>query len=67
MIEIDLEVAREMNLKLIGRVSDSDFSKIILIMERFQEDPRIKYYVMDLILYNEVNQKGEFVVSFWGD
>jgi hypothetical protein len=67
MREITSNNIKEKNLKLIGRIANSDFSKVILLMERCKENKKIKYYLMDFIFYNEKTQKGYFKVSFWGD
>ncbi|VVB79005.1 Uncharacterised protein [uncultured archaeon] len=67
MKEINKNRANEMNLKLIGRVGNSDFSKLILLIERLKENKNAMYYAMDLILYNQDTEKGEYHVSFWGE
>ena len=65
MIEVTKKEIDEKDLRLVGRVGNSDFSKMILLMERFKENKKIKYYMMDFIFYNEKTQAGEFIVSFW--
>ena len=67
MKQISKEKIKSNNLKMIGSITDNDMSKIILAMERLKEDKRIKYYLVDLILFNQITHKGKIVVSFWGD
>jgi hypothetical protein len=67
MKEITKKQAAESKLKLIGKISGEDMSKIILAMERLKEKKEIKYYVIESIIYNENNSNGEIHVSFWGD
>lgn len=67
MKEITPRYANSKNLKLIKQVSATDFSKIILMMERLKENQKIGYYSVDMILFNKETHKGEFNFSFWGD
>lgn len=67
MKEITRKQAEAENLKLIGNIALSDFSKVILLIERFKENKRIKYYIVELIVFNQNTSEGEIQVSFWGD
>jgi hypothetical protein len=67
MLEITKQKAIERNLKLIGRINGKDMSKIILMMERLKENKKIKYYIIESIIYNEKTQEGNIIVSFWTD
>lgn len=67
MKEITRKQAEEGNLKLIGNIAGKDMSKVILLIERLKENKKIKYYVVELIVYNQNTQEGEIQVSFWGD
>ncbi|VVB79011.1 Uncharacterised protein [uncultured archaeon] len=67
MREITFNQIREKNLKLVGRISSVDFSKVILMIERAKDNTAIKYYLMDFIFYNQNTQEGYFKVSFWKD
>ncbi len=57
----------ENNLKLLGRISENDMSKVAIIMERLKENKRIKYYIIDMIIFNQNTHTGIIEVSFWGD
>ena len=67
MKEITREFALENNLKSILTISDGDMSKVTLAMERLKEDKRIKYYTMDLIIFNQQTHEGSINLTFWGD
>ena len=67
MREITKEYAKEHNLKRLARAENSDMSKLILLMERLKENKQIKYYSMDLIIFNTINQTGNIEISFWAD
>jgi len=66
MKEINREQATEKNLKLIGKASEKDMSKIILLIERMKEYKNIEYYMIESIIFNENTQDGEIKISFWG-
>lgn len=67
MKQISKDQIRYNNLKMIGSIIDNDMSKIILTIERLKEYKRIKYYSMDLILFNQLTHQGKISVSFWTD
>jgi hypothetical protein len=67
MKQITKAYAKKENLKLIKSISGEDMSKMILLIERLKEERSIKYYSMDLILFDQINHYGEIIVSFWGD
>lgn len=67
MKQITKDYAKKNRLKLIRSVSGNDMSKIILAIERLKEDKTIRYYTMDMILFNQLTHKGEISVSFWGE
>lgn len=45
MKEITKKQIIENNLRLIGKMTGKDMSKIILLIERLKENKKIKYYV----------------------
>ena len=55
------------NLKKVGKITDNDMSKIILMMERLKESNKANYYIMDMIIFNQETHEGKIDVSFWGD
>lgn len=55
------------NLKKLGSITNTDMSRIILIMERLKENKNVKYYSVDLILFNQETHAGEINISFWTD
>ena len=67
MINISPHYAKTNNLKKVGRVIEEDMSKVILMIERLKENKKIKYYCVDLILFDEYNHKGNIEISFWSD
>jgi hypothetical protein len=67
MKEISKKYAKDHNLKLIGKIRENDMSKIILKIERLKENKKIKYYCMDMILFDSIKHRGDIEVSFWGD
>jgi len=67
MQEITKEHAKLNHLKKLAKVRGDDISKLILLIERLKENKKIKYYSMDLIIFDTLNHKGEIEISFWGD
>jgi len=67
MREITNEYALSKNMKKVWEISVNDMSKVILMIERLKENKRIKYYTVDLILFNQYAHEGVINVSFWGD
>ena len=67
MREITKEYVKEHHLKKVARAENSDMSKLILLMERLKENKQIKYYSMDLIIFDTLNQTGNIEISFWAD
>jgi len=67
MQEITKEYAELNNLKKLAKARNSDISKLILLVERLKENKKIKYYSMDLIIFDSINHRGEIEISFWGD
>lgn len=67
MKEITRKQAEERNLNFIGKFTGKDMSHVILLIEDLKENKKIKYYVMESIVFNENTQEGEIQVSFWGD
>jgi hypothetical protein len=67
MQEITKKQAVEKNYKLIANYAEKDMSKIILLIERLKENKKIKYYIIESIIFNENTHEGEMRVSFWGD
>ena len=67
MKEITRQQALEKELKLVGKLSAKDMSKIILLIERLKENKKIKYYIIESIVFNENTHDGEISVSFWGE
>lgn len=67
MKEIKKEFVKSHNLKKVGTIQDNDMSKIILKMERLKENKNIKYYTMDLIIFDTIKHLGNIEVSFWTD
>lgn len=65
MKEISQKQAKEQNLKLVKTISADDMSKVILTIERMKEDNQIKFYTINSIIFNQMNHKGNFNVSFW--
>ena len=64
---ISKSYAEKNNLRHIGSIVDNDMSKIILMLERLKENKDIKYYIVEIILFNQLTHDGEIKVSFWGD
>ena len=64
---ISKSYAEKNNLRHIGSIVDNDMSKIILMLERLKENKDIKYYIVEIILFNQLTHKGQIKVSFWGD
>ena len=64
---ISKSYAEKNNLKYICSITDNDMSKIILVIERLKENKNIKYYIVEIILFNQLTHKGQIKVSFWGD
>jgi len=67
MKEITKQQATENNLKLVGTMAGKDMSKIILIIERLKENKKVKYYIIESIVFNENTHDGEIRVSFWSE
>jgi len=67
MREISKEYVKLNNLKRLGSLTSNDMSKVILMIERLKENKRIKYYTVDLILFNQYAHEGVINVSFWGE
>ncbi|MGV8152412.1 MAG: hypothetical protein ACP5OG_04980 [Candidatus Nanoarchaeia archaeon] len=67
MKQITEDYALKHNLKKAGKIRNSDMSKIILLMQRLKEDKKIKYYCMDMIIFEPESNKGDIQVSFWKD
>lgn len=67
MKKLPNDFKKKNNLRLIKTYSNNDMSKIILLIERLKEDERIKYYSVDLILFNQKTHKSEIKISFWGE
>ena len=65
MKEITKQYAKDHNLKRLGKIKNSDMSKIILMMERLQEK-KVEYYCVDFILFDPKKHVGNIQVSFWG-
>ena len=66
MREISKEYVKLNNLKRLGSLTSNDMSKVILMIERLKENKRIKYYTVDLILFNQDTHNGTINASFWG-
>ena len=64
---ISKSYAEKNNLRHIGSIVDNDMSKIILMLERLKENKDIKYYIVEIILFNQLTHKGQIKVSFLGD
>lgn len=67
MKKISTSYAKSKNLKIIGTINEDDMSKAILKMERSKENPEIKYYSVDLILFNQETHVGEIKLTLWGN
>ena len=67
MKEATKEYVKSNNLKMLGSLTSNDMSKVILMIERLKENKEIKYYTVDLILFNQNNHNGTIHVSFWGN
>ncbi len=67
MKQIKNSEAKKGKLQLIETISSNDMSKIILAIERLKENEKIKYYSIDMIIFNQETHKGEFKASFWGE
>ncbi|MBI2629290.1 hypothetical protein HYW74_04350 [Candidatus Pacearchaeota archaeon] len=67
MKQINKSYAEINNLKRIGKITDNDMSKIIIMMERLKENKKINYYIVDMIIFNQETHEGKIEVSFWGD
>ena len=67
MKQITSTYAELNNLKRIGKISDNDMSKIILMIERLKESNKANYYIMDMIIFNQETHEGKIDVSFWRD
>jgi hypothetical protein len=67
MKEITKEYAKSHNLKKIGIVRDDDMSKIILKLERLKENKNIKYYCIDLIVFDSEKHLSDIQASIWKD
>ena len=67
MKEISREFAVKNRLREIGRMSNNDMSQVILVMERLKESKKIKYYCMETIVFDKINQQANIHVSFWTD
>ncbi len=67
MKEISKIYAEKNKLMHICSIIENDMSKVILMIERFKENKDIKYYVVELILFDQLTHKSEIKVSFWGD
>ena len=48
-------------------IHNEDMSKIVLAIERLKENKEIKYYSVDLIIFNQIKHKGDITISFYGD
>lgn len=67
MREITFNQIRDRKLKPFGKFASSDFSKVILMINRASDNSQVKYYLMDVIFYNQKTEEGYFKVSFWGE
>ena len=59
-------IEQSLVLKKLGKIRNSDMSKIILMMERLQESKKIEYYCVDFILFDPKKHIGNIQISFWG-
>ncbi|MBS3092642.1 hypothetical protein J4466_04445 [Candidatus Pacearchaeota archaeon] len=67
MKQITKSYAQLNNLKKVGKITNNDMSKIILMMERLKENKKINYYIVDMIVFNQETHEGKIEVSFWRD
>lgn len=65
MYEITKEEAIENNLKFMGSFVGTNLSQTVLMMERYSENPYIKYYIMEYLAVDEESHDGLIKVSFW--
>ena len=64
---ISKSYAERNKLSNICSIIENDMSKVILIIERLKENKDIKYYIVEMILFNQLTHKGQIKVSFLGD